>query len=180
MDMVDFRLYVARDRKNSSRHDLGSILCIRVVDLVRPGAVTILECTPRDPANPSWLVGTPTLHHVPTGEIWRGHQALSRLQHLVAESNERPAAAAKAAAPAPAPAAARPPADEGVAAEAGEPENMWSVTEDDEGGEDDGALPHSRKLTGDDLARAISARQAASSSNGADARPPKPMAPLSD
>ena len=36
-------------------------------------------------ARPSWLIGTPTLYALDTGEVWRGHQAHARLQRLAVD-----------------------------------------------------------------------------------------------
>ena len=93
-----FTLYVARDRRDASRHDLGSILCIRLVDRFVPGMVDIVECHGRHPGMPSWLVGTPTLHAA-TGEVWRGNQALERLQELAYAAEPPPPRRARRRAP---------------------------------------------------------------------------------
>lgn len=171
-------LYVARDRRRPSQHDLGSILCLRVLELLPPGAVQVRESDARDRS--AWLTGTPTL--VLDHEILRGHQALDRLQRLAVDAAappppakgrplgargavppmaQPPAATAALLAPQQAPPPARGP-------EATEEEDdavslaLWeSHIDEDEEEENDDALP--RKITSDDLARHMSARNGTAS-----------------
>ena len=79
-----FILYVAHDRKVQTRHDTGSILCMNLIPKLSEGIqIQVVEASLHMRNLPQWLVGTPTLVCESTGDIWRGHEALSQLQQLV-------------------------------------------------------------------------------------------------
>lgn len=79
-------LYVARDKRIPQRHDLGSVLCLRALELMPPGTIKVHECRPQE-RRASWLAGTPTLA-LEGGEVLRGHQALEHLQRLAVQLAE--------------------------------------------------------------------------------------------
>lgn len=153
-------LHVARDKRDFARHDLGSVLCLNVLDLLPSDAVQVREWDARAP-RPAWLTGTPTLV-APTDEVFQGHQALAYLQRLAVDTAATKHA--KTAPPAvrrtPPPAAAAP----ATAAPARTDENdvdgssLWESRIGD-GERDDEDEEPARKITGDDLARAMRARE---------------------
>ena len=158
-------LYVARDKRRPQRHDLGSVLCLRVLDLLPRGTVQVHECR-RGERRAPWLAGTPTLA-LEGGEVLRGHQALEHLQrlavHLAAERGGGGGGSAKRAAPAPAGpadglvarAAAPPPADEPG-------DGLWECTVEE--AEDDEDTP--RKITQEDMAQLMRGREAGGGGGG--------------
>ena len=79
-------LYVARDKRIPQRHDLGSVLCLRALELMPPGTIKVHECRPQE-RRASWLAGTPTLA-LEGGEVLRGYQALEHLQRLAVQLAE--------------------------------------------------------------------------------------------
>jgi hypothetical protein len=74
-------LYVARDKRKPDVPDLGSILCMHVVDEYKL-AVKVMECSSL--RRPNGVVGTPTL--VLEGVVHTGHAALYALQRLAVAS----------------------------------------------------------------------------------------------
>lgn len=166
-------LYVARDRKTPTRHDLGSVLCLRVLDLLPPHLVDVQECTAR--SKPVGVVGTPTLL-TPHGESFRGHQALSKLQHLAVElavqrgetkeapTRRRPSALAPNVQLRTEPREPPPPeqedrGDPGEEQPTAEVASLWETRIDDADQEEEESDMSSRKITSDDLARAMRARE---------------------
>lgn len=164
-------LFVGRDRERPQRLDLGSVLCAEIAEFAPD--VAVVHCTAAD--RPGWVTGTPTL--TVDGAQYRGHAAFSALLQLALR---HAADAAAAAAP---PAASRqrgvasrpsvrlrPETAKHEAAEEGDAthddpaksppdedaaeDDLWRepVAYDDED-EDD------RRLTGDDLSRAVEARK---------------------
>ena len=168
--MQGLALYVARDKRRPDRHDLGSVLCLRVLDLMPAGAVEVHDADALR-ARPLWLTGTPTLV-LDGGDVLGGYEALTHLQRLavdLARSSSRPAKRA--------PQQQAPPPPMAAAVAAVEEDALWgssSVVEDD----DDGAT-QDRKLTGDDLARAMRAREEARAPPAGGSAPP-PLPPMSD
>lgn len=72
-------LYVGRSKRNPSQYDVGSVLCLRIVNTMLPkGKITVQEVSKKD-ATP-WLTGTPTLSV--DSSILTGHQAIYYLQDL--------------------------------------------------------------------------------------------------
>jgi len=158
-------LYVAMDKKNDSRYDLGSVLCMQVVEKHLPtGAVHVQVCTRRD--RPAFLAGTPSLEL--EGALHEGFDALMRLQDMALEharsaQPERRAAKATNGPPRePLAASARPDADTLA--------GMWDSAIDE--GPDGEGEDETRKLNSDDLVRAESARKAAA--DAARAQPANP------
>jgi hypothetical protein len=158
-------LHIARDKRHPTRHDLGSILCLNVLDLLPPDTVRVREWDdPRAP-RPAWLTGTPTLV-TPKDEIFRGHQALVYLQRLAVDMTAQLAAAS---APKKAPRGVQPPPAAAMKAGPPPPSHeeeadgvgaLWEsrIGDGDVEEEDDTS---NRKITGDDLARAMRAREQA-------------------
>lgn len=78
-------LYVARDKRRQHQHDLGSVLCLNVLDLLPKTSVEVVECIAPMEDAPSWLFGTPTVHFHETDEVYRGHAALSALERAAVD-----------------------------------------------------------------------------------------------
>jgi hypothetical protein len=146
-----FTLYVARDKMKADRHDIGSILCLQVLELMPSRDVKVVDVSNiRSP--PIWLTGTPTLVHENSDEVWRGNQALSRMQSMLIE---------------------RPPATQKKTISE-EPEQDWAVPEQ----EDDDESMFTKKLTSEDLAAATKKRS--SSMPPVSSAPPPPFEPQKD
>lgn len=180
-------LYVARDKRRHDRHDLGSVLCLRVLDLMPAASVEVQDADALH-ARPLWLTGTPTLV-LDGGDVLRGYEALTHLQRLAVElartpplsstRGDAPQATARRPPPPLQSQQQPPPSPTEAAVAAIEEDALWGsqvVAEDDDGAQD-------HKLTGDDLSRAIQARQqerAAQASGGHGGAPPPPPPPMSD
>ena len=199
---MTYILYVARDKARVDRYHLGSALCLRALELLPRGVVEVHDCT-RDPpeARPAWLTGTPTVVAASGGDVYRGHHALSHLQYLsvqTAASMSRKPTKAKEDAHGrkhqPAPevqlrdedAPRRHPSE---AEDEEDPTSMPGLWDSGLGGHDDdegdaAALPSSRKLTSDDLAKVVQSREMSAArpvhpgAGGASQPPPPP--PLDD
>jgi len=181
---ASYVLYVARDRRRPSRHDVGSVLCMDLLRHLPPDVVHLVEATAQ--TRPSWLEGTPTLRDDETGEVWTGHQAVRRLQvasiHYARQEAEAEARASRAASSSsrqqrdapprrfPPPGAGtpgggkdRPPSPPPPEEEEGSGvDSLWqSQLPDGDLDEDDPAVgaDGERKLTADDLNRALAAQQ---------------------
>lgn len=86
--LPSFVLYVARDVRVPTRHDIGSVLCMRLVQTMAGVAhVDVREVSSRkrdaSQTRPAWLTGTPTLVDEAEGGFWTGHDALFYLQELL-------------------------------------------------------------------------------------------------
>lgn len=159
-------LYVARDKRQSSRHDVGSVLCLQLVEAVSPALkVTVHQCdNARD--RPPWLTGTPTLHE-DNGSKSQGFEAVQRLQTIameVAEARGRDARRKPTATAAQGPSVAARSASvvqsDVAVASGNEDDDMWGSRIDD----NDEEVPEPRKISADDLARANASRQISNAS----------------
>lgn len=171
-------LYIARDKKDQSRYDLGSALCLRVVDLLPADAVELRDCDVlRD--RPTWLTGTPTLVAASGGQVLRGYQALAHLQRAAVEAAERRGGASSQAKKDTKPPPRRqteearrperpatPPGDGGLT------DDLWE-SHGIEGHEEVGTV---RKMTSDDMANAMRAREQQQPPASTGAPPPPPAA----
>ncbi len=88
-------LFVARDKRHPTRHDLGSLLCLRVCQLLPEGMVEVQECA-NLAQRPVWLIGTPTLF-TDDGQVFRGHAALDFVERLSIDVAREEGAASAAA-----------------------------------------------------------------------------------
>lgn len=155
------QLYVARDRARPERHDVGSVLCLRVLDLLPPGTVSVREARSGEP-RPPWLTGTPTL--VIDGHVLRGFEAISHLQRLAVDLARRPKEQRQA------------PSRQTPREEEEEEEEDWTAAMT--ASMEDEVVDTDRKLTGDDLARAMRAREQPKQQPGGKQPPPPP--PMKD
>lgn len=168
-----FTLYVARDKRKASRHDLGSVLCMQTLEFLPQDLVVVQTCTAASSSSyPAWLTGTPTLHAHHSGDVWRGHQALSELQRLAFSRSAPRNASGPPNHTAPSdghvPSRGRPPHDPHVETDA-ELEGLWQGGVGEEADEAEDSLP--KKLTSDDLARALESRPQPSKRMERDAPP---------
>lgn len=193
-----FTLYVAPNKRRPTQHDVGSVLCMKTLQNVPEGIVRILNCATLS-ARPAFLRGTPTLVDDETNEVYTGHNALHRLQLLSLyhaeqygksqakeeEGDRRRGAGGgghmrRQGGPPPPPpsSSSSKPAD--LEEEDGQ-SAMWSSTIDDADLEEDAgeSLSGDRKLTSDDLSRALTDRPPPMQQQPTTAPPPPPP-PLND
>ena len=143
-------LYVAKNKHKPEQHDLGSVLCMRMLEHFPADAVRVQPCDDPSLPRPTWLIGTPTLYSETTGEVWRGHNALDQLQRrAIGLHQTRPAVQETRPAT-----VQRPPSAE-VNVEEHDPDDLWSSRIVEAEPEDEGPP----KLTQEDLSRAIQARE---------------------
>ena len=170
---MTYRLYVARDKRNRQRHDLGSLLCMQQLTHLPEGFVDVRECSKYD--HPQDVTGTPTL--VTDTEAYTGHMALKQLsllsvqfaerhgREMATKGSSRPVAPHRPPVAAP-PRAPSPPPEE----TAGVDSLFESQLYDEEVDET------TRKITGDDLARLNQSREM----RAVHQNPPPPPAPMKD
>lgn len=92
-------LYIAKDKKNPTRHDLGSLICMQQLSQLPEGFVHVQECSPTE--HPLEVTGTPTLRSQQHGTMQTGNAAVQQLMALsvrFAEQRGRSDAAAEEAA----------------------------------------------------------------------------------
>ena len=76
-------LYVGSDRANPSRQDVGSVLCLALLDRLAEGTVQVRNASAMAREDrPIWLRGTPSLHCEETDSLWTGFEAFSHLQNM--------------------------------------------------------------------------------------------------
>lgn len=206
---MTFMLYIARDKRNSTRYDLGSALCLRALEVMPAGTVEVREVDGRTlPASdrPAWLTGTPTLVAASGGDVLRGHEALAQLQHLAvnlaaqrrtatSETGGGGSASARrvlapnvhlrAANAAHRDGAARAPSHTGAATSDDTDATMPSLWDSQLGGadgEEEDAQEPTRKVTADDLHRAVRERETALRGGGGapQQQQPPPPPPFED
>ena len=169
-----YLLYVARDKKNSKQHDIGSVLCMQALEFVPQQVVEMQECHSQTRGNPEWLIGTPTLFELDSGRVFRGHHALTHIQRISVEhaTHQTTSKQAKKPAYATPPPPQLQPSESGDRFSGGEDtgdndmaEMLWeSQVHEEEAEDEEEGDPFSRKLTSDDLSRAVNARTTAPSS----------------
>lgn len=165
---MSFTLYVARDKHRPAQHDPGSVLGLQMLRDVPDGLVAVVECGART-APPPDVRGTPTLRDDAGRDAWTGHHAILRLHQLAMfyaqthgrddatkhnKSTPRGGAMRAPAPPVVSAHVALVPPDDGDDGDDGRQESMWESTPVDE--EED--ANEGRKLTSEDLSRAIQQR----------------------
>ena len=193
-----FTLYVAPNKRRPTQHDVGSVLCMKTLQNVPEGIVRVLNCTTLS-SYPSFLRGTPTLVDDETSEIYTGHNAMHRLQLLslyhaeqygkaqASRTTTDPRPAVRRGGSATVPSQTRPPSsvtaehDHDLTEDEHDMSSMWSCTIDDSEVENEAeqTLGGGRKLTSDDLSRALSDRNPTTNQTPSTAPPPPPP-PLND
>lgn len=197
---MTYVLYVAKSKATPSRFCAGSSLCMSLAEYLPSDYVDVRNCdelrATHGTSIPTWLIGTPTLVSPSGSDIFRGTQAVQKLQQVAiayAEKKGSSQAATNSAqgSRAPPPSASNPPSSlrrgEAIPTsnhaprpnargeedhhEDAELSDLWSSRVPDQ--EDASDLDVSRKITGDDLAKAVSARHAPPPPTG----PPPPPPP---
>lgn len=195
--MAQYTLYIAADKSDNSRFCVGSSLCMGTVEYLPDGLVNIVNCDDirkSKKAIPTWLIGTPTLVSYGTTDIYRGAQAVSQLQDFAISYTEHattqrlttqsrnPTTTSHPLAVSASTSVHRgdviPPAEDPPSQnESGndrELSNLWeSKIQDDESEE----MLGGGKLTGDDLAKAVSQRQQTMHNVSKSGAPPPPPPP---
>lgn len=88
-------LYIAKDKKVPHRLHAGSVLCVNLANEVsKDTPLKIIECSLGN--KPAWLVGTPTLYDETSGDTYTGSEAVTMLQGLALSSAEKRGAASVA------------------------------------------------------------------------------------
>ena len=186
-----FTLYVSRDKRHPQRADVGSVLCLNLLQHLKNesrSTVTVQECDKNTPHKPDWLYGTPTLHNRHTSEVFRGHSAVSFLQNMALENasthekNEKvsqggarkrsPMAPGIQLRPESIPNASTPDEEEETRDEVLE-DGLWGSTIDIND-EDDASVMDETKMSQDDLHRALEGRRSLSSESFPENAPPLP------
>lgn len=98
---MPYELWVNHDRSRPSRHDVGSVLCLGLLE--RCSRLQVEVRTVGHAPRPAWLTGTPTLWCQETDRIWTGHatyevlldRALEEAELSGREAAAKPAAAAR-------------------------------------------------------------------------------------
>ena len=155
----EWTLYVAHDAKRPDRYAVGSALCLRTLELLPDGIVDVQEVFRGNREEyPPWLTGTPTLAPIDGGDVWRGHNALAKLQQIAVESARRKDLSGKTSSTAvKSSLKARPSQGTGALPSGNDPDqqatspavDLWTVTEDV--GDDVEETTLQKKITADDL-----------------------------
>ena len=181
---MTFTLYVGRDKSVSTRHDLGSTLCLSMLERWASHTITVhlaTDISPRD--RPYWLRGTPTLVD-DDGTVTSGFAAYQKITDLAFAAQRPPAASPAASGPQPSARAARavaePPSQPSPDEGDDDLDRMWESQGDLEG-ESEPALGGPSKLSQDDFAQAMMGRGGTRPSlTEAPAGPPPMLEPLKD
>lgn len=80
-----YTLYISRDKSRPERFDVGSILCLNLFEALPEGSVVVRECTKED--RPSNVHGTPTL--ISDSAYFTGHEALQHITQMALGEAER-------------------------------------------------------------------------------------------
>jgi len=79
---MSFALFVSRNKKRPDELCPGSTLCSEFLGNIDEREVEVVDCNRPDFKRPAWLKGTPTLYEYETEKTWNGHQAVRRLYHM--------------------------------------------------------------------------------------------------
>ena len=186
-----YRLFVARDKKDAHRHDVGSVLCINLANALNDSvSIDVVECRKSTPGLPEWLTGTPTIQNMTSRELFRGHEAVSLLQQLSIACAEERGANRKKNAPGanrtrPSPGVQLRPPDHTHATPdtPASAHGAWGEAEED-GGEqlwesridesEEADATETRKLSSEDLSRAVQERSLPTHQDPGPQQPPLP------
>lgn len=190
MRMSSFLLFIGNDKRRQSQHDVGSTLCLAMLDRWPEHPVVVRavsDIAVRD--RPHWLRGTPTLVQRDTNACWTGYAALSVLTDMAfaqLQTTPPPATRATGAKQSGEAATASAPPAEGSDALAGVWENSDVPQVDDE--QDERATRgKNNKLSQEDYALAMKERSQTSASGNVGGGPvgssgglPPMLEPLND
>ena len=181
--MMPYVLYIARHKQDPNKLCPGSSLCIHLAEFLPDEYVEIKNCDELRRTHgkdlPSWLVGSPTLVSTSGSDIFRGTYAVQHMEDLAisyaqykgsqqaTSEKSRPPASGKGrnsthTQPQPILHVRPEEPHSAVAPDSAlhdEDEILPSLWESRVPDTDDDLADGNRKITGDDLARAISARQ---------------------
>lgn len=172
---MSFALFVSRNKKRPDELCPGSTLCSDFLQNIDEREVEVVDCNRPDFKRPPWLRGTPTLYEYDTSKTWTGHEAVRRLYHMSLHyamtpppnaprgGNARPVPRQQPPRPSAAP-PGRPPAP---SQEDGSVDgSIWEsqITPDMESVEET-ETRSDRKMTSDDLQRAMSQRMMTNATN---------------
>lgn len=176
---MSYILFLGREPHNDQRHNLGSTVCLSVLDRIPSGNVKVEVATDMHPRDrPLWLKGTPTLFRVDTQERWTGFQAFNVLMDLAFVPTTATAknASAKASVAKFTPAVA-------IAPQSEEAENsldgMWT-SNDGMGELDETNESMGKKLSQEDFARAMQSVNRPSQQQPPSSEAPPMLEPLKD
>lgn len=175
---MSFALFVSRNKKRPSELCPGSTLCSDFLQNIDEREVEVVDCNRADFNRPLWLKGTPTLYEYETKKTWTGHKAVQRLYHLSLHYAMTPPATTNNVAP-PRVQQQQRPAGETTASTANDSvdKSIWEsqITPDMENTEEEEETRSDRKMTSDDLQRAMSQRIMSNSGPNANGDPPPTM-----
>ena len=169
---MSFALFVSRNKKRPDELCPGSTLCSDFLQNIDEREVEVVDCNRPGFKHPPWLKGTPTLYEYETEKTWTGHQAVRRLYHMSLHYAMTPPPAPVASKGSTAPVARpgprvqqgrQPPPPQRPPSETPKDDSMdgsiWEsqITPDMETGEET-ETRSDRKMTSDDLQRAMSQR----------------------
>lgn len=171
---MSFALFVSRNKKRPDELCPGSTLCSDFLQNIDEREVEVVDCNRPDFKRPSWLKGTPTLYEYDTKRTWTGHEAVRRLYHMSLHyamtppptepkgGNTRPAPRQQPPRPSAVPGRPPAPSQEEDSVDG----SIWEsqITPDMENGEET-ETRSDRKMTGDDLQRAMSQRMMTNATN---------------
>lgn len=202
--MESYVLYVAKDKKRNSDFCPGSTVCIGMAEFLPKEVIDVRSCdtlrkTVGKEGIPTWLTGSPTLVSSYGDEVFRGSQAVRKLHNICVDFAYKQGVSdagggggkktstqnkERGGIPPPNLQLRQESRQEGKAMENvdydEELEGIWSSeVEKQDGNDDDYNL--SRKITGDDLARAVAGRQASYAQQQQNpSNPPPPPPPEKD
>ena len=170
--IVMHHLYVGRDVQRPDRHNLGSTLCLRVVDLLLPLGVSVDVIVCHGRGGHRGIVGTPTLVDA-EGTFHQGSEALYALEVLLSRAASTTTTSKK---------------DRGTSRGTGG--RVAATNDDDDDGfpasgrmslpledDDDGSVDEDKKIGIDETNQLISMHQSAMKNEPSSSTPPPPPPP---
>lgn len=175
---MSFLLFVARNKRRPNELCPGSALCSEFIENISEDDLEVVDCNAADFKRPAWMTGTPTLFEHSTHKIWTGKMAVMRLYHLSLHHvmNSKPVVPAVKSPTKKMP--NPPPPESSTPEENAMEDNVWTSNIIDETNVED--IRSDRKMTEDDLQKAISARQATMTRDPSVGAHPPPPPPFSD
>ena len=175
---MSFALFVSRNKKRPDELCPGSTLCSEFLGNIDEREVEVVDCNRPDFKRPAWLKGTPTLYEYETEKTWTGHQAVRRLYHMSLHYAMTPAKPPATTRPPPhrpqhhpphargAPPPPPPQTQSSSSADDAVDDSIWAsqITPDMEDAQET-ETRSDRKMTGDDLQRAMSQRMMTNAMN---------------
>lgn len=171
---MSFALFVSRNKRRPDELCPGSTLCSEFLGNIDEREVEVVDCNRPDFKRPAWLKGTPTLYEYDTEKTWTGHHAVRRLYHMSLHYAMTPSQKPSSAATRPPPhhpppragGAPPPPPQNPSSADDAVDDSIWAsqITPDMEDAQEV-ETRSDRKMTSDDLQRAMSQRMMTNAMN---------------